>query len=108
MSRSPSPFTASVLTGLLCLWNGTAEAEPPFNGTIFLDPDIILPTDSSAFDSLNYTGRGERRMFDRRTNGNITSNAFLFNAFCIDGLKTEIRVNAEFADRDSAMRTARK
>jgi hypothetical protein len=101
-------FAAATLKGFLFLWYGIAFAEPPFNGTIFLDGDIILPTDSSAFENLNYAGRGERQMFDRRANGNITSNAFLFNAFFIGGRETEIRINAEFADKDSALPIARK
>jgi hypothetical protein len=30
----------------------------PYNGTIFIDPDIITPNDPSAVQSITYTGQG--------------------------------------------------
>lgn len=43
-------------------------AVPPFDGTIFLDPDIIVPTDPTTFQAAPYAGQGMRTMFDRRVN----------------------------------------
>lgn len=34
---------------LLLAVNRTAEANPPFSGTVYLDPDIITPADPAAF-----------------------------------------------------------
>ncbi|MGH7471228.1 MAG: hypothetical protein ACRENP_25035 [Longimicrobiales bacterium] len=73
-----------------------APTAPPFGGTIFIDPDIITPSDPSAFVGLSYAGQASRTMFDRRVNNWITVNAFLFNASFDDGLTVEVQVNPEF------------
>jgi len=79
---------------------GTDEAslpsQPPFGGTIFIDPDIIKPSDPTAFTGLVFVGQAPRTMFDRRVNGWITVEPFLFNASFDDGLTAEIQVNPEF------------
>jgi hypothetical protein len=80
----------------------SAQADPPFSGTIFLDPDIITEADHTTFISAPYAGRGMRTMFDRRVNAFITVNAFLFNATFDDGLKAEVQVNPEFGDSTAA------
>ena len=48
------------------------QQDPPFDGTIFLDPDIITSSDPSTFKSLAYAGQAERTMFDRRVDDFIT------------------------------------
>ena len=42
---------------------------PPFEGTIFIDPDIIKEDDPTTFVSLSYAGTGIREMYDRRLGG---------------------------------------
>ena len=81
--------------------------EPPFGGTIFIDPDIITSTDPTTFQSASYAGRGNRRMFDRRV-GWIHVNAYLFNASFDDGLTAEIQVNPEFGSESAASTEAQK
>ena len=83
-----------------------AHAEPPFSGTIFLDPDIITDTDPTTFTHLVDSGQAVRRMFDRRVNGWVSVNAFLFNANYSDGLVSEIQVNPEFGNRAGALEQA--
>ena len=83
-------------------------AFPPFDGTIFLDPDIIVPTDPTTFQRAPYAGQGMRTMFDRRVNDWVTVNAYLFNASFSDGLTTEIQVNPEFGNVDAAVVEAEK
>ena len=78
------------------------SADPPYEGTIFIDADIITTTDPSTFVDAIYTGQGMRTMFDRRVNDWITVNAFLFNTTFDDGLSCEIQVNPEFGSSDSA------
>ena len=78
------------------------DAIPPFDGTIFLDPDIIVASDPTTFQDAPYAGQGTRTMFDRRVNDWVTVNAFLFNASFTDGLTTEIQVNPEFGTADAA------
>lgn len=83
-------------------------AFPPFGGTIFLDPDIIVATDPTTFQAAPYAGQGTRMMFDRRVNDWVTVNAFLFNASFSDGLTTEIQVNPEFGSAETAAVEAAK
>jgi len=80
----------------LLLLTGTAAAEPPFFGTIFIDPDIITPATPTRFVSAPYAGQGMRVMFDRRANAFIGLNAYLFVATYSDGLQIEFQVNPEF------------
>lgn len=79
---------------------------PPFSGTIFIHPDIIIPSDPTAFLDLSYTGRDSRKMYDRRVNNRITVEAYLFEARYDDELTAEIRVNAEFGSPEEAHETA--
>lgn len=76
--------------------------EPPFAGTIFIEPDIITENDPTAYLSLSDAGQGQRTMFDRRSNDWGNLNAYLFNATFSDGDDIEIQVNPEFSDADSA------
>jgi hypothetical protein len=69
---------------------------PPFSGTIFIDPDIITPDDPTTFLGLTAAGQAARTMFDRRVNGWITVEAYLFAASFSDGLSVEVQVNPEF------------
>jgi hypothetical protein len=73
-----------------------ARAQPPFSGTIFIDPNIITASDPTTFTGITYAGQGIRTMFDRRVNSFIDVNAFLVNATFRDGLAAEIQVNPEF------------
>jgi len=78
------------------------QANPPFAGTIFLDPDIITAADKTTFVSLSYAGQAPRTMFDRRVDGWITVTPYLFNSTFDDGLAIEIQVNPEFLESDVA------
>ena len=86
----------------------TVASDPPFSGTIFIDPDIITSSDPTAFQSVSYSGQALRTMFDRRVNNWINVNAYLFNARFDDGLTFEIQVNPEFGDSSAAMLEAQK
>ena len=82
--------------------------DPPFDGTIFIDPDIVVSSDPSTFQEVFFAGQGNRTMFDRRVNSWINVNAFLYNTTFEDGLTIEIQVNPEFGSADSAMAEAQK
>src|SRR4051794_2070743 len=73
-----------------------AYADPPFSRTIFIDPDIITPTDATAFVGATYVGQGFRSMYDRRVNDFVYLNAFLIAAAFDDGATIEVEVNPEF------------
>lgn len=82
------------------------QAEPPYHGTISLDPDIVTSEDRSAFTALRYAGRGEREVFDRRENRFVTINAYLFDLAFDDGLSATAVLNPEFGSEAEARRHA--
>lgn len=92
---------------LLC-FHSLSFAEPPFGGTIFIDPDIITAQDPTTFSTLSDSGRGERLMYDRRVSDWISNNAFLFEAKYTDGLTIEVQVNSEFEMTATAKSEAQK
>ncbi len=101
----------SIGLGVVSLFMGVSQVllgEPPFDGTIFVAPDVITENDPTAYRSLTDAGQGQRTMFDRRTDGWENLNAFLFNASFSDGADIEVQVNPEFSDVDSARAEALK
>jgi len=88
--------------------NSNKIQNPPFSGTIFIDPDIITSADETIFLSASYTGHNIRTMFDRRVNDWITVEAYLFEATFDDGSTCEIQVNPEFGSSDNAFVEAKK
>ena len=85
-----------------------SQSDPPFSGTVFIDPDIITPSDPSTLIDVTYAGRGERTMFDRRPADWVVLDAYLFNARFDDGLSSEIQVNPEFGSVPAAESAANK
>lgn len=81
---------------------GAVFADPPFGGTIFIDPDIITRDDPTTYVKLTYRGRGTREMFDRRTNKFSNVKAHLFTARYSDSKDIEIQVNPEFGGKTKA------
>lgn len=75
---------------------------PPFSGTIFIDPDIITPSDPTTFVGLTYAGQAPRLMFDRRVDAWVTYDAYLFDASFDDGLTAEVQVNPEFGSVEAS------
>ena len=86
----------------------TDAADPPYGGTVWVDPNIITSSDPTAFQRITAEGRGERTMYDRRVNDWTRVNAFLFDVQFDDGLSTEIQVNPEFGSVPAAMVEAEK
>ena len=86
---------------LVILTASPALADPPFQGTGFISPDIITSADLSGLTGVIYTGRGDRWIFDYRILDWIIVNAYLFEAR-IYGRSIEFQVNPEFASVDAA------
>lgn len=100
---------AGIMRGL---WGGLAaltvtlvRAEPPFAGTLFVDPDIITDNDPTTYVSTSFVGRETRNMFDRRTNKfGIVNNVFLFDVKYSDMERTvEAQINPEFGTQTDAL-----
>jgi len=84
------------------------QAKPPYHGTVWVDPDIITDEDPTSFKNLVKSGKGKRKMHDRRVNGWVTLKAHLFTAFFDDQKQTiEVQVNPEF-DKYAAFKEANK
>ena len=97
-----------IIIGYIVPNKSIGQTSPPFGGTIFIDPDIITPTDPTTFQDLLPMGRGFRTMYDRRVANWIRVNAYLFNAIFDDGLSAEIQVNPEFGSSSLAQIEAAK
>ena len=97
------------LVFLLCLFFQGIQvwAAPPFDGTIFIDSNIITSSDSTIYRSLTYSGTGERTMYDRRS-GWVDLEPFLFDANFSDLHLVEIQVNPEFGSVESAQAQAER
>ena len=115
MNRFLSPLTTILLLFVLFVQctpddtpSKTGPRTPPFSGTIFIDPDIVLPSDPTTFVSLTYEGQEERVMFDRRPSDWITVSPYLFDTTFDDGLSIEIQVNPEFESSGNAQTEAEK
>lgn len=83
--------------------NSWAETLPPVyrwtKNTVF---DIIRTTDDSTLSCLEYVGRDERSIWDKRVNGEPVVNAFVFVARYSDGANIEIAINPEFETQENA------
>ncbi len=85
-----------------------ANAEPPYDGTIFHFPETINSKDPSTFLEIKYEGQKLREMFDRRRNNWTKNRAYIFNAIFSDGSNIELQVNSEFSSNENALGYATK
>ncbi|MEM6327038.1 MAG: hypothetical protein AAF791_07970 [Bacteroidota bacterium] len=98
---------AAVLAAALSLAPAaSAQVDPPYSGTIFLDPDIVVPSDPTVFESATFSGRGLRTVFDRRANAFIQIDAYLVDLAFTDGTTIEAQINPEFGSASAAMTEA--
>ena len=74
---------------------------PPYEGTLYITPRVIQPSDPTTFGSITYAGRGQRRVFDRRPDRRITIDAYLFDVRYA-GKVVQFRVNPEFGSKEAA------
>jgi hypothetical protein len=85
-----------------------SNAQAPYSGTIFIDPDIITSSDPSSIQSTTYSGQSMVTMFDRRVNNWVTVNAYLFDVIWDDGLTSIAQINPEFGSVANATIEAEK
>ncbi len=82
------------------------DAEPPFSATVDTVFDIIQKNDPSVFTCLQYMGRGDRQIWDKRVDNEPVVNAFLFMSRYSDGANIEIAINPEFETKEDARQEA--
>jgi len=107
MSGHSKPWWRGVVTislclaisvGLVALAPRSARATPPYDGTVFLDPDIITSADRTVYSGETYIGQGMRTIYDRRVDDWVTVNCYLFNTTFTSGRPSiEVDVNPEFS-----------
>ena len=74
---------------------------PPYDGTVYVTPNILGPDDPTSLQTVTYVGRGLREIYDRRPDKWITVNAYLFSVR-YDGTVLEFQVNPEFGSEEAA------
>lgn len=93
---------------VLALLTATLAQAQPYNGTIFIDPDVITDADPGTLVSVTYTGQGMVTVYDYRPPGWVTINAYLFDCVFLDGLSCVAMVNPEFGSVAAAQVEAEK
>jgi len=103
MAIGPAMGSGNTLRGSLAHANNSEfGSQPPFGdtaGTIF---DIIQTTDPGVFSCLQYMGRENRQIWDKRVDDEPVVNTFLYTARYQDGANIEIAINPEFQTESSA------
>jgi hypothetical protein len=97
-----------ILLFCLTIISTLSYAQPPYSGTVFIDPDIITSSDPSSIQSTTYSGQGMVTMFDRRVNNWVAVNAYLFDVVWDDGLTSIAQINPEFGSVATATIEAEK
>ena len=96
--RNLAPY---MISALLLGAPATLFAKPPFQGTVWADPDIITETDPSTLTRFIYTATAHRQCFDRRVGEWSRTEVHIYRGEFDDGKHSEFWVNAEF-DRTEA------
>ena len=83
---------------------GAAQAgEPPFAGTVWIDPDIITEDDPTVLESLSYRSTELRGVFMQEEGRWRDAQVHIFDAMYQDGITAEMWVNGEhFPNHDDA------
>ena len=74
---------------------------PPYQGTVFITPDLLGPADPTSLRDVTYTGRDARTIFDARVEEWIPRDVYLFE-MRYSGGTLEFQVNPEFGSVDAA------
>lgn len=81
---------------------------PPFDGTVYLSPEVLSPSSPSAFVDLRSTGLASRMTFDRRVNDWVTNPSRIFTAtFGCGRESVEVIVNSEFTEQEAEFQASR-
>ena len=75
--------------------------KPPFEGTAWVTPDILGPSDPTSLQSVTYAGRGMRSVWDDRPADFVMINAYLFDVKFAEQW-VEFVMNPEFGSSEAA------
>jgi hypothetical protein len=109
------PVVIALTLAIFGLQKNQAEAQdlgsrqpshPLFDSTADTVFDIIHETDPTTFSCLEYIGREERQIWDKRVNGEPIINTFVFVSQYSDGTSIQIALNPEFDTVETAREEA--
>lgn len=75
--------------------------DPPYAGTVYVDPDWITPADRSFFSAATPAGRMAVQMYDRRIPDWTTVDARSFTLNFAEGVTVMAHINPEFSSSTS-------
>jgi hypothetical protein len=102
-------FSILICTLSLFLCYGfSTHAKPPFEGTAYVDKDIIRKNDPSDFISLEYVGLVKENPYDYRADTSVPQDMFVFNVKYKYKKGTRVRVNTEFGNVKNAQKQAER
>lgn len=99
--RAASALALLTLVAAITATSSSAAPAPPFEGTVWIGPNIITPASPTDLLSTEPIGRGYRTTYDRRS-GWVTQDAYLFIARFTGSKPAEIIVNPEFGSQEAA------
>lgn len=76
-------------------------ADPPSNGTVYLDSDIIRPSDPTSFVSFRYTGTVQRRAYHSEYMAFQDYTGYNFELTFDDGDTLEVSVDEQVGDQSA-------
>ena len=74
---------------------------PPYEGTVWITPDLITPSDPSSFSGAIFAGRRTREFWDRPAERWTSVDVYLFSAR-YGSVEVEFQVHPEFRSREAA------
>ena len=87
---------------VLVVGAGPASADPVYDSMADTVFDLIESSDPTAFVCVEHHGRADRRIWDKRVDGEPAVAAYTYTARFADGLTTRVNVNPEFGSEAAA------
>ena len=95
------PLLAILVTLCLMASSSALADDPPYAGTVYVDPDWITPDDPSTFSAATPSGRMAVQMYDRRIPDWTTVDARSFILNFAEGATVMAHINPEFSSSTS-------
>ena len=75
---------------------------PPFDGTAWISAAVLTPQSPSDVMSVAFAGVARRTAYDRRANGWVTHNSYVFRGTFRESRPIDFVVNPEFESQEAA------
>ena len=103
MTHIPQRFLirCALLFCLLLSNHTSAQEQPPYAGTVYLDPGWIVPEDPTSLTAVTYRGQEFATLFDRRVNAYRYVLTYSYTLNFNNKLSVVARVNTEFSQEEA-------